>query len=269
MNVESATMRDGARIRYKLRPGTERDDRLVLVHSLAMTAAFWDDVVARLPAEFSVLTYDCRGHGGSDKIGAPYSAEQFGDDLDEVLDAVGWDRATVAGCSMGGCVALAFAARHSDRLAGLGLIDTTAWYGPDAPTQWAERAGKAAENGLESLIGFQRTRWVSEEFLASHPETVGRYEAIFLDNELEAYGATCRMLGAVDLRDELSGIAVPTTIIVGEQDYATPPAMAEAMHREIVGSTLTVLKNIRHFSPIEAPELIAGALTGLVRDSEH
>lgn len=268
MSVESVAMRDGARITYRIRAGSNPEHRLVLIHSLAMTGAFWDEIVERLPDEFSVLTYDCRGHGVSDKAGTPFSVEQFGDDLDEILDAIGWDQATVAGCSMGGCVALAFAARHSERLAGLALIDTTAWYGAEAPAQWAERAAKALDNGLESLIAFQRTRWVSEEFLKAHPETLDRYEAIFLENDIDAYASTCRMLGAVDLRDELGGIAVPTTIIVGEQDYATPPAMAEAMHREIVGSTLTVLKNVRHFSPIEAPELIAGALVELVRDTE-
>ena len=78
-----------------------------------------------------------------------------------------------------------------------------------------------------------------------------------------AYAQTCRMLGACDLRAGLPTIKVPTAIVVGEEDYATPPAMAEAMHEAIAGSTLTVLRGARHLTPLERPAEIAAALDGL------
>lgn len=110
--------------------------RAVLIHSLAMDREFWRPVAEKLDA--AVVLYDCRGHGISEKAGMPYSVEQFADDLAGLVDAVGWNSALVAGASMGGCVALAFAAKYPQRASALGLVDTTAWYGAEAPRQWEE-----------------------------------------------------------------------------------------------------------------------------------
>jgi 3-oxoadipate enol-lactonase len=72
------------------------------------------------------------------------------------------------------------------------------------------------------------------------------------------------MLGAADLRAALPSMTMPTAIVVGEEDYATPVAMAEAMHQGIAGSTLMVLKGARHLTPLEAPDAIARELHALI-----
>ena len=166
---------------------------------------------------------------------------------------------------MGGCVALAFAAAYPARTAALGLIDTTAWYGAEAPKQWAERANRAAEAGMGALVEFQTTRWFGDGFRAQRPDIVEQCVDVFLRNDVAAYVATCRMLGAADLRAALPGMTMPTAILVGEEDYATPVAMAEAMHRAIAGSTLTVLKGARHLTPLEAPDAVADELRALAQ----
>jgi len=211
--------------------------RVVLIHSLAMDRGFWHPVAERLDA--SVLLYDCTGHGESEKPAGPYSVEGFADDLARLLDHLRWGSALVAGASMGGCVALAFAKSYPRRVSALGLIDTTAWYDADAPRQWEERAQKALESGLEALVDSQVTRWFSDAFRAAHPEIVSQCVSTFLKNDLQAYAATCRMLGAADLRSTLSTIRVPTAVVVGEEDYATPVAMAEELRKGIAGSSLT------------------------------
>jgi 3-oxoadipate enol-lactonase len=81
---------------------------------------------------------------------------------------------------------------------------------------------------------------------------------------VQAYVETCKMLGAADLRAALPTLAMPTSIVVGDEDYATPVAMAEALHRGIKGSTLTVLAGTRHLTPLEAPERIADELLALM-----
>lgn len=255
---------DGVALAYRLHEG-QGPGRVALVHALAMDGGFWDEVVPHLLPHASVIAIDCRGHGASGKPAGPYAIERFGDDLAAVLDHAGWDSAVVAGASMGGCVALAFAARHAARVKGLGLFDTTAWYGEKAPEQWAERAEKAEAEGMASLIGFQKSRWVSEGFLAQNPPSLQRALKVFVENDVPAYGATCRMLGAADLRAALPGFTFPTRILVGEEDYATPVAMAEAMHAAIPGSTMRVLPGVRHFTPLEVPGEIAAEIVGLVR----
>jgi len=234
----------------------------VLIHSLAMDRGFWRPVAERM--DCAVLLYDCTGHGESPKPAGPYTVEGFADDLARLLDAVGWERALVAGASMGGCVALAFAAKHAARVQSLGLVDTTAWYGPDAPRQWEERAQKALQSGMQALVDFQVTRWFSDDFRAAHPEVVSQCVATFLENDVKAYAATCRMLGAADLRQSLGRIRVPTAVVVGDEDYATPLAMAEALHKGIAGSTLAVLKKARHLTPLERPDEVAAELRRLL-----
>src|SRR5438445_5977139 len=93
----------------------------------------WGEVIAQLAGAAEILVYACRGHGQSERRPGPYSVELFADDFAALLDACGWSSAIVAGCSMGGCVAQAFAAAYPERVRGLALIDTTAWYGPAAP----------------------------------------------------------------------------------------------------------------------------------------
>jgi 3-oxoadipate enol-lactonase len=165
---------------------------------------------------------------------------------------------------MGGCVALAFAGLYPERASGLGLIDTTAWYGPDAAARFRERADAAREKGMQGLIDFQATRWFSDGFRASHPEALRRATTVFLANDFDCYAATCGLLGDVDLRRQLRALRMPVAIVVGEEDYATPVAMAEHLHAEIPHSTLSVLPRARHLTPIEHPEAIASALLGLL-----
>jgi 3-oxoadipate enol-lactonase len=256
---------DGTRIVYRLFQRAEDAPRIALVHSLAMDHSFWLPVVERLTDVASVLIYDCRGHGASGKPAGPYTTPLFANDLASLMDQVGWPSAVAAGASMGGCVALAFGANFPRRTNALGLIDTTAWYGADAPAAWAKRAERALTEGLKGLIEFQISRWFGDAFRAQHPDVVQHSIDVFLANDLAAYAETCRMLGSNDLRAALPGISCPTTVIVGAEDYAAPPAMAQAMHEGIKNSRLVILENARHLTPLEVPDRIASELRLLLK----
>lgn len=238
--------------------------RLALIHSLALDHSVWDGIVARLGNEAEMLTYDCRGHGRSPRTPGPYSAPMFARDLAELLDHVGWDKAAIAGCSMGGNVAQAFAAEYPRRTAALGLVDTTAWYGEDAAAKFDERADTARTKGLRSMIDFQLTRWFSDDFRASHPDVLQRTFDIFIGNDVNCYAASCGLLGAADTRAQLGSLEMPVGIVVGEDDYATPVAMARQLHEAIPQSTLTIIPGARHLTPIEFPDRIAAELRGLL-----
>jgi len=82
---------------------------------------------------------------------------------------------------------------------------------------------------------------------------------------LKDYAAACLMLGDTDLRSFLPEINVPTAVIVGEEDYATPVAMSRQLHEAIRGSTLAILAGARHLTPIENPERIASELRSLLQ----
>lgn len=252
-------------ISYTLHPGPgAHAPRVALVHSLALDRSIWNAVVQELAGEAQVLTYDCRGHGKSERTHMTYSPALFARDLAELMDHVQWAGAVVAGCSMGGMVAQAFAANHAPRTQGLCLIDTTAWYGAEAPRQWRERAATGRDKGMAALVGFQVTRWFGDAFRATQPQVVEALTQVFLANDIGCYVATCEMLGDADLRALLPLIKAPVAVVVGEDDQATPVAMAQALHQALPQSTLTVLPGGRHITPAEKPAEIAQHLRRLM-----
>jgi 3-oxoadipate enol-lactonase len=254
---------DGCAIAYTMH-GTEGRPRLVLIHSLALDEHIWGGVVEKLTNRAQVLTYDCRGHGRSGRPHMPYTAELFARDLAELMDHLKWQSAAVAGASMGGCVTLAFAGLYGKRASALGLIDTTAWYGPDAPKQFRERAAAAKAKGMTGLIDFQLSRWFSDRFRTEHNARVKAATEVFLANDFECYAASCALLGDADLRHYLASFKMPVALVVGEEDYATPVAMAKALNGAILQSTLKIIPAARHLTPIECPDVLAAELSALL-----
>ena len=272
LSTGTATAPDGASIVYSLhtaqpRAGSSARPRIALVHSLALDRSFWNEVVPLLTPHADVLTYDCRGHGQSDKVKMTYTPELFAGDLASLLDHVNWPRAVIAGCSMGGCVAQAFAGLYPDKANALVVIDSTAWYGPTAPKDWRERAATAVTKGLAALSAFQATRWVSDSFREAHPDVVRAHIDVFLANDVDCYRSTCEMLGDADLRHYQASMRMPVSVIVGEEDYAAPVAMSEQIQRAVPGATLSVLPNVHHLTPIECPAVIAEKILELVARS--
>jgi 3-oxoadipate enol-lactonase len=266
----NATAPDGASIAYTLHSaeppnGSPARPRIALIHSLALDRSFWNGVVPLLTNHADVLTFDCRGHGQSAKVKMLYTPELFAKDLASLLDHVDWPRAVIAGCSMGGCIAQAFAGVYPDRVEGLAVIDSTAWYGPTAPKDWRDRAATAVTKGFEAMSAFQATRWVSDAFRETRLEVIRANMDVFLANDVDCYRATCEMLGDADLRHYHASMRMPVSVIVGEEDYATPVAMSEQIHKAVSHSTLSVLPNVRHLTPIECPELIAEKILALVK----
>jgi 3-oxoadipate enol-lactonase len=264
------TASDGCPIGYTLHTASLRDraqarPRIALIHSLALDRSVWDDVVPPLALHADVLTYDCRGHGKSGRPKMTFTPKLFAQDLAALLDHVHWADATIAGCSMGGCVAQAFAGLYPDRARALALIDTTAWYGVSAPKDWRERAQTAASKGFQALSEFQATRWVSDVFREAHPDLMRAKLEVFLANDIDCYMATCEMLGDADLRHYQPIMGMPTSVIVGEEDYAAPVAMSEQMYAAMPNATLSVLPGVRHLTPIECPATIADEILALMQ----
>lgn len=260
----ATTLGDGTRIAWRLWDGPARLPRVALLHSLALDGGMWEGVAAALAGRARLLAPDCRGHGASGRVAGPYTTARLADDLAEVMDGLGWADAVVAGCSMGGCIAQDFAARHGARARGLVAMDTTAWYGPGAPEAWRGRAATAERQGMAALSAFQAERWFTAGFNAAHPAVLERWLGVFRANDVACYAAACDMLGHADLRPLLPRIAAPSIVLVGEEDAATPPAMACAIAEGIPAARLEIIPGAKHLAPIETPGPVAAAIASLL-----
>ena len=243
---------------------------VLFIHALAMDGDMWQGVVDALTGEHpqiqgAMLGLDCRGHGLSGTSDGAFTSAQFAQDILAVLDAVKAPRAHLVGCSMGGTVALAFAGRYPERVASLTVVDSTAWYGADAPEKWEQRAKTALSEGLGALIEFQKSRWFNPKFLDEQPELVRQTVAVFLANRVAAYASSCHMLGHADERAAMTAYKGPAAIVVGEEDYATPLAMSQWMTDQLANATLTVIPGARHYTPLEAPSQVAGCIAAVAQ----
>lgn len=228
---------------------------VVLLHPLALSGAVWDPVAEYLGTRHQVLALDARGHGESAWDGAEFTVEDMAADAAAVIEDFGAGPADVIGLSMGGSTALALAVARPDLVHRLVLADATAWYGPNRVAEWAERAERALKLDRHAQLEFQRDRWFADAFRAEHPEEVERVCDIFVATDSKAHAAACRALGALDARDRLGDVRAETLVLVGAEDYATPPSMARELAAGIAGARLRVLDHARHLSLLERPDL--------------
>jgi 3-oxoadipate enol-lactonase len=176
-------------------------------------------------------------------------------DVAAVIEADGTGPVDVVGLSMGGSTALVLAATRPDLIRRLVLADATACYGPNRIADWAERAERAVNMPRAEQLSFQRDRWFGESCRAEHPEEVERVCQIFLATDSRAHAAACRALGNLDATDQLGNVQAKTLVLVGEEDYATPPAMSEELAQGIKDARLITLPHTRHLSLLERPDL--------------
>lgn len=231
----------------------------VLLHSLALDRTIWGGLLPHLLPRFEVIAVDLPNHGASPVL-EEASIPAMGDAVAELIRAEADDPVILVGLSLGGCVAQAVAAQHPQIVRGLGLLDTTAWYGETAMEAWESRAQKAMQDGLGSLAGFQLERWFTAGFKERHPDVGERLLDIFRANDLDAYVATCRAMGSADLREAVDGLAVPTCIVVGTEDGATPPSHSFDLWERIAEASLHVLPSCSHLSAIERSDTIGQLL---------
>jgi len=241
---------------------------VLFVHALAMDGSLWADSAARLRTKLPLYAMDCRGHGQSDKPTGPYSTAQFANDILAVLTRLDAPAVHLAGCSMGGTVALAFAGHYPDRVSSLTIIDATACYGDDVEAEWETRGMRPQVQGFGSMLEFQLSRWFSDGFIRSGSDRIAKARDIFLRNDPSAYLESCRMLGKADERRALPSYCGPALVLVGSDDYATPVAMATEMAALMPAGRLKVLEGFRHFTPIEAPGLIAQEIDAFIMNAE-
>jgi 3-oxoadipate enol-lactonase len=171
------------------------------------------------------------------------------------VEELGLGPVGVVGMSMGGCTGLSLAARHPAMVDRLVLADTTSCYGVDRVERWQERAEVALRKARSDQGAFQLDRWFSDAFRAADPEECQRVLEIFIGTDSRAHAAACAALGAFDGTALMPLVEADTWVLVGEQDYATPPAMAETLAGGIPHARLQVLAETRHLSLVERSDV--------------
>jgi pimeloyl-ACP methyl ester carboxylesterase len=256
---------------------------IVLVHGITSTSRTWANVLPALAEEFTVIAPDLLGHGESAKPRGDYSLGAYASGIRDLLIALGHERATFVGHSLGGGVAMQLAYQfpeHCDRLVlvssgGLGREITALLRAASLPG--SELVLPLVAN--EHLIAAGRAvgRLLGRVGLRAHTDVgeVLRGHASLADGEARsAFLHTLRTIvdprgQRVDASDRLYlAQAVPFLLVWGERDPIIPVEHAHAAHRLVPGSRLEIFPNAGHFPHLDDPLRFVRVLTEFMRTTE-
>jgi 3-oxoadipate enol-lactonase len=211
---------------------------LVLLHSLLADRTSFDRVTPALGRDFRLLLPDLPGFGAS--APAPGGLEAVADRVGAALRAAAGGR-PAAGLGNGSCFP------EPGRAAFRGM------------------AGAAAEKGLAALADTAMRRLFAPAFQAAHPDLMAERRAAFLRTDVDVFRAACAALAGLDLRARLSEIRAPALVLVGEEDEATPPAMARELAAGLPDARFVTLPDCAHVPQLQAPELFAREVLAFLR----
>lgn len=247
-------------------PGKPDAETVVFGHGLLFSGDMFRDQVEGLEDEYRCITVDWRSQGRSPAARDGHDMDTLTGDLLALLDALGLDRVHYAGLSMGGFVGMRVAARHPERLRTLTLINTSA--GPENP----EKIGqfRLLANAYRWL-GIRPVRVKVEQVMfapSSREDPAFRRRAdewVSSLREVDRAGMRRAIYGVferVPITDEIGAIRVPTLVVVGVHDVATPVDKAQEIAAAIEGARLEIVPDAGHSSTMEQPEV----LTRLIRE---
>ena len=256
---------NGIRMNYEL-SGKKGAPPVVLSHSLSSSLLMWNPQIDALSPYFQVLRYDTRGHGATDAPSGSYTLELLAEDVIGLLDALGMGRVHFVGLSMGGMIGQCLVLNHPSRLKSLVLCDTASIIPTEAQPVWQERLDKVCKKGMEALFEETLERWFTPAFLRQNPPMVELIREQILATPVAGYIGCVEAIRRLNYLDRISGIKIPTLIMVGEDDPGTPVSASEAMHERITGSKLVILPSARHLSNVEQTDPFNGALLKFLKD---
>lgn len=262
---------DSRALYYEFYRGTSADPVVVLSHGWGMNTRAWDDVVAGLTDEgYSVLVYDHRACGQSDKDFRDVSIGALGSDVVALCDHLSLSSLVLNGWSLGGAVVVDAASKLGSRLEGLVLTGgaTPRYTQADGFPHGGTAADVAATVAAlrADRVNFLHGLYFQGVFAAPVGDVVKQHA---LQLALQAGPAADASLGAlahVDQRAIMSKLDVPALVVTGDQDGVVPPGIAEFAAKLLPQGRLAVMQGCGHAPFIEDRATYKRLLHGFLKE---
>lgn len=226
---------------------------VVLLHALATHSEIWQPQLAAWSTAFKLVRIDLPGHGDSPAPAAPLQLADYAAGVCRALDELQIEQAAVVGLSLGGMVAQAMALHHPRRVRALVLAHTSARTEPAVHEIWTRRLEQFELQGLDAQVAPTLQRWFPQAFAEASPMTLEWVARQIRATSASGYATAIRAIQALDHRDRLAEIAVPTLVVAGDADAAVPPAAAAALAGRIPGAQRLVLQEAGHLGNVQQP----------------
>jgi pimeloyl-ACP methyl ester carboxylesterase len=228
---------------------------IVFLHPWSTNGYIWYYQIFPFARTNQVVVIDHRGHGRSDKPAGGYSLQEHASDVRAVLDAEGIRKAILVGNSIGGMIAMQFTLDNPDRVTGLFILSSGTALGENMPKE----AAAAFQSDYEGTFGALMEGAVSAKSKRERPEILEVMKAHFgvqsnfPKHVFDSALADPNGVFAWNIKSRLSSIKVPTLVVAGEEDQATPVAANKFLADNIPGAKLVTVKDVGHFHQLEKP----------------
>lgn len=240
---------------------------LVLLHGFPFDSGMWHDVSELLgEADVPSIAIDAPGFGSSPVPEGEPALEVAADGIAATLDELGIERVVLAGLSMGGYLAMAFAERHPERLAGIALLDTKATADPEAARENRLRiAAQAEQTGSSDPVAGMWEVLLGESTRAGDPEIVAQTQEWLAAAPPAGITWGQRAMAArPDRVAVLESLVIPGLVIRGDEDVLCAPedaaTMVAALSTGADAAQLVTVEAAGHMSAVEEPETVTDAL---------
>lgn len=228
---------------------------VVLANSLGTDLRLWDALLPLLPQGLRYLRFDKQGHGLSD-LGQADRIEHHAADVAALIEGVAQRPVLMVGLSIGGLIAQRLAADRPDLVQALVLSNTAALLG--TAQSWQDRINAVEDVGLGGFADAVMERWFAPAFRAT--PALALWRNMLVRTSPEGYIAACHALAAADQTRATAALNLPTLVVAGGADGASPPEVVQATADLIVGAEYHLIPDAGHLPCVETPGAHAAIL---------
>ncbi len=248
----------GINIAYERRG---RGEPLVLIHGYPLDGTTWKEVASLLENYFDLIIPDLRGMGHSDAVDKTYTVADLASDVAGLLDHLKVQKTFIAGHSMGGYVALAFARAYPNRMRGLGMISSQVLADPPERKEGRyQTANDVAEKGISVVIDSMTTKLSAD----AHIQAFVR-EVMQRQKPAGVIGSLKAMAERPDSSDLFKSFKFPVVIVHGDADALIPVERGREMKAALPAADYAELKGAGHMPMMENPKEVAEATQFLLK----
>lgn len=238
----------------------EGPETIVFSHGLLFSSEMFADQIAHFKDHYRCVAFDHRGQGQSPVTKDGYDLDTLADDAIKLIEVLEIGPCHFAGLSMGGMVGMRVAVKRPDLLKSLILIDTSADGEPEG-----NKSGYAMLNFIGRWFGFRvvvnkiMPIMFGKTFLNEPARATDRQKWSRFLVKNRRVGTTRAVKGVIGRSKDIEGldqIGMPTLILVGDEDVATPPENSRKLQGQISGSKLVIIPRSGHSSTIEEPAAV-------------
>jgi len=238
---------------------------IVLFHSLLADQTSFDKVLPSLVKNHQVIVLSLPGFDASSFVGG--SLDAIADQIAGSLKTLNLSPApTFIGNGYGGFVALNTAIRHPSIVSKLVLADCGACFTEPGRAAFRGMSANAEKNGLAAIADVAMRRLFAPAYQEQHPDLIAQRKERFLSINLETFHGACNALSTMDLRPLVANLQIPSLVLCGEFDEATPPAMSEELANLLPNAKLNILPGLAHVPQLQDPEAFFAAIESFINN---